>query len=416
VNDDLRGTGHVATPRGGAGDEHAAPGAAVGRKRSVAIDALRGLAMVVMVLDHARDFFFGAMRIRPTDLTETTPLLFFTRWVTHFCAPVFVFLAGTSAFLYGARHTKSELSRFLLSRGIFLVLLEITVIRMCWIPDPFYKFTLLQVIWAIGWSMVLLAAAVRLPVSAVVAIGAIVVLGHDAFDGVHAKALGAWGPLWSVLHERASFQPLPGRRVFLSYPMLPWFGLMSLGYGFGSVMRREAAERRTVTLRLGLGATLAFVALRAVNVYGDPSPWAPQRSGLFTLMSFLNCEKYPPSLLYSLMTLGPALCLLAWLDSERVAASAAARRAIAPLAVLGGVPLFFYVAHLVLLRYSSAPIAFVRFGPSAFQPPPGHAGSPELPLGVVYVVWVVAVLALYPLAKRFRAKKEARPESWLRYL
>lgn len=387
-----------------------------GRHRNSAIDALRGVVMVLMVLDHARDFYFGAMRIRPTDLAATTPLLFFTRWVTHFCAPVFVFLAGTSAFLYGARRTKAELSRFLLSRGVFLVLLEITVIRMCWIPDPFYKFTLLQVIWAIGWSMVLLAAAVRLPMPAVVAIGAVIVAGHNAFDGVHAKELGSWGWLWSMLHERASFQPLPGRRVFLSYPMLPWFGVMALGYGFGSVMRRDAAERRALTLRLGLATTLAFVVIRALNVYGDPGPWSPQRSPLFTVMSFLNCEKYPPSLLYSLMTLGPALCLLAWLDSGKVAASAAARRLVAPLAVLGGVPLFFYVAHLVLLRYSSAPIAFVRFGPSAFQPPPGHAGSPELPLWVVYVVWVLAVVALYPLASRFRAKKEARPESWLRYL
>jgi len=371
--------------------------------------------MVLMVLDHARDFYFGPGRIRPTDLAATTPLLFATRWVTHFCAPVFVFLAGTSAYFYRSKKGPAELRRFLWSRGLFLVVLELTVVRMCWIPDPTYRFTLVQVIWAIGWSMVALALVSRLPDLAVAALGAIIVAGHNLLDGIHAAELGAWGPLWSVLHERAMLMPLPGRQVFLSYPVLPWFGVIFLGYGFGRVMQGELAERRARTSRLGVALMLAFVVLRAVNVYGDPSPWAPQGSAAFTVMSFLNCEKYPPSLLFVLMTLGPALSLLALLDREQSGAGAPLFRLVNPLVVLGGVPLFFYVAHLALLRYTSAPIAFVRFGPSAFRPPPGHAGSPEFDLWVTYVAWIVAVGVLYRPSVWFGKLKARSVSGWVKY-
>jgi uncharacterized membrane protein len=389
---------------------------APGRARSRAIDALRGAVMVLMVLDHARDFFFGMGRISPTDLTVTTPVLFFTRWITHFCAPVFVFLAGTSAFLYGAKRTPQALRRFLTVRGLLLVFLELTVVHFCWFPDPFFRFNLLQVIWVIGWSMVLLAPLTRLPVKALVAIGAVIMLGHNALDGIHAKSLPHLGWLWSILHERASFHPVPGKQVFLSYPLLPWLGVMTLGYGFGQVMQLEAPRRRAITLRLGLALSLSFVVLRAANFYGDHVPWTVQRTPVFTLLSFLNCEKYPPSLLYALMTLGPALCLLAAFDSERASTSTTWRSVLSPLQVLGGVPLFFYVAHLALLRYVSAPMAFARFGAAAFKPPPGHAGSPELDLSLTYLAWIVAVLLLYPAARWFRKKKELQPNSWLRYL
>jgi len=386
----------------------------LGRPRNRAIDALRGIVMVLMVLDHARDFYFGPMRVRATDLTVTTPLLFYTRFVTHFCAPVFVFLAGTSAFLYGARTSRSELSRFLVARGALLVLLELTVVRLCWIPDPFYRFTLLQVIWALGWSMILLAALVHLPGSVSLAVGVLIVAGHNLLDAFHARDFGALGWVWSLLLERGSWEPLPGHRVVISYPILPWFGVMVLGHAFGAIVRLKAAQRRARTLRLGLLACCAFAVLRAWNTYGDPVPWSLQPTAAFSVMSFLNCEKYPPSLCYLLMTLGPALCLLSLLESQRVQVKAY-RGLVVRFATLGGVPLFFYIAHLVLLRYTSAPLAVVRFGASAFSPPPGHAGSPEFDLWVAYLAWIVALLALYPLAAWFRRKKEQRPNSWLRY-
>lgn len=382
-----------------------------GRSRIAAIDVLRGVAMVLMVLDHSRDFYFGPTRVSPTNLAETTPLLFFTRWFTHFCAPVFVFLAGTSARIHQARRGVPATSSFLLTRGLVLVLLEITVVRMCWIPDPFYRFTLIQVIWAIGWAMVLLSFAIRLPGPATLVLGAAIVLLHNTVDAVNATDFGSFSFVWQFLFERGRWEPLAGHRVFITYPVVPWFGVILLGHAFGAVMLRDPATRRTATLRLGLAATALFVVARAVNLYGDPHPWAAQRTATFTLLSFLNCEKYPPSLLYVLMTLGPALIALSLLDREEVARTVGARA----LAVLGGVPLFFYVAHLALLRYTSAPLAFRKFGASAFQPPPGHAGSPEYDLWAVYLVWVLAVALLYLPSRWFLRKKEANPTGVLKY-
>lgn len=381
-----------------------------GRSRIAALDVLRGIAMVLMVLDHARDFFFGMTRVVPTDLAVTTPALFATRWVTHFCAPVFVFLAGTSAWLYRTRHSPAEATRFLLGRGLFLVLLEVTVIRLCWIPDPTYSFTLVQVIWALGWSMMMLGLASRLPRGAVVALGAAIVLGHNLLDSVHAADLGVPPWAWAFVHERATIEPFPGKKVFFSYPVLPWFGVMALGYAFGAVVQTEPAARVARTRRIGLALTLLFFAVRGINAYGDPAPWSVQATPLLTAMSFLNCEKYPPSLAYLLMTMGPALLLLSVLDTPRPPG-----RIRSALAVLGGVPLFFYIAHLVLLRYTSLPLAYLRFGAAAFEPPPGHAGSPDYDLGVTWLAWILAVIVLYPLAARFQRRKELRPESWLRY-
>lgn len=366
--------------------------------------------MVLMVLDHARDFFFGMTRVMPTDLAVTTPALFATRWITHFCAPVFVFLAGASAWLHRSRHSPAESTRFLLGRGLFLVLLEVTVIRLCWIPDPTYSFTLVQVIWALGWSMAMLAFASRLPRGAVVALGAAIVLGHNLLDSVHAADLGVPPWLWAFVHERATIEPFPGKKVFFSYPVLPWFGVMALGYGFGAIVQRERAARVAWTRSAGLALTLLFFVARGLNGYGDPVAWSLQASSVFTVMSFLNCEKYPPSLAFLLMTLGPALLLLSFLDSSRPAG-----RWRAALAVLGGVPLFFYVAHLALLRYTSLPLAYLRFGAAAFEPPPGHAGSPDYDLWATYVAWILAVALLYPVAARFRHRKELQPEGWLRY-
>jgi len=363
-----------------------------------------------MALDHARDFFFG-FRPEPTHLAETDVVLFFTRWVTHFCAPMFVFLAGTSAYLYGRRHGRERVTTYLLTRGIWLVLLELTIVRLGWIPDFGYHFTVLQVIWAIGWSMIVLAALSRLPLGAIVAIGTLIVAGHNLLDRFDHDDLGALRPLWVVLHTRGRLEPLPNHQLFVAYPLLPWIGVIALGFGFGMLFDRLAEERQRLTLRIGLAATIGFIVLRVINVYGDPSPWSVQpRGAVFTALSFLNCTKYPPSLLFLLMTIGPGLlCLYA---VERIQASAW----LAPVAVFGRVPLLFYVTHLFLLRYTALPISVMRFGKSAFMPPPGHAGSAELPLYGAYAAWLVALVLLYPLCRWFSALKARRRDWWLTYL
>jgi uncharacterized membrane protein len=382
--------------------------APAGTARDEAIDWLRGLVMALMVLDHARDFWMG-FRVRPLDVASTTPVLFATRWVTHFCAPVFVLLAGAAAYLYGARYGAAERTRFLLSRGLFLVLLEVTVVRLLWIPDPFYHFTLLQVIWAIGWSMVVLAFVSRAPRALVLTFGALLVVGHNALDGVHATSFGALAPLWNVLHQRGTVKLAPGHVVLVSYPLVPWLGVMALGYAFGPVVKLPAEARRAFCLRLGAALSLAFVLLRALNVYGDPVAWSEQRSAWRTALSFLNTEKYPPSLEYLAMTLGPALIVFAFAPSL-------ARR-LPFLTVFGKVPLLFYVLHLFVLRYTSLPVALARFGGNALIPPPkGSGASPEFPLYVTYVAWAVTLAALYPVCRYYATLKATKKRAWMSYL
>jgi uncharacterized membrane protein len=376
--------------------------------RTRSIDLLRGIVMVLMVLDHARDFFVGLGK-SPTDLLTTTVPLFLTRWVTHFCAPVFVLLAGVSARLYADKRGLPAARRFLATRGVWLILLELTIVRFAWIPEPFYRFILLQVIWTLGWALLALAALSYLPVRVVTALGLVIALGHNLLDPIDRGSVGALEPLWNVLHERHMLK-LGGRSIFVSYPVLPWIGVAAAGFGLGGLFARSAAERRRWLVRLGLAALAGFVLLRAVNVYGDPRPWAEQaRGGVFTVLSFFNCEKYPPSAAFLLMTLGPALLLLARL--ERVP-----ERALEPLAIFGRVPLFFYVAHLYLLRVVAIPLAIARFGKSAILPPPGHAGSPEFPLWAGYLAWLVALALLYPVCRWFARKKAESRSPWLSYL
>ncbi|HET6521340.1 MAG TPA: heparan-alpha-glucosaminide N-acetyltransferase domain-containing protein, partial [Geminicoccaceae bacterium] len=284
-----------------------------GRVRLDSIDLLRGVVMVLMLLDHTRDFFTaGGFNLR--DVHD--PAVFITRWVTHFCAPVFVFLAGLSAFLHGARgRTVPEVSRYLFTRGLWLVLLEVTVVRFAWTFSLYPDFVLLQVIWAIGVSMVVLAGLIRLPRSAVGAIGIGMIACHNLLDGIQAEQLGRLGWLWSVLHQPALLHPAPGVAVFALYPLIPWIGVMAAGYALGPVMLR--GDRRRWLVGLSVGVSLGFVLLRAANVYGDPAPWVPQDGVVATVLSFVNAEKYPPSALYLAMTLGPALVALAAFESAR---------------------------------------------------------------------------------------------------
>jgi len=377
-------------------------------ERARSIDALRGTVMVLMVLDHARDFFVG-FGGSPTNLATTSVVLFFTRWVTHFCAPVFVLLAGTAAYRHSRKHGLAATRRFLWTRGLWLVFLELTIVRFAWVPDPFYHFSFVQVIWALGFAMLALSALIRLPVSAVLAIGALIVLGHNALDPLDARHFS--GPLdivWDFLHRPASLH-FAARSLFIAYPVLPWVGVIAIGFALGQLFDLPEAERRRWLLGLGLGALATFVALRASNLYGNPAPWSVQPRGpVFTFLSFLNCEKYPPSLCYLLMTLGPALLVLRVFETTL--------RSTPTLELFGRVPLFFYVAHLYLLRFSAAPLAAMRFGSSAFQPPPGHAGSPECRLWVGYLAWALAILLLYPLCRWFARKKSHSRAWWFSYL
>ncbi len=386
---------------------------ASGRIRLDSVDLLRGIVIVIMALDHARDFFTSA-RFDPADLTQTTAPIFLTRWITHFCAPVFVFLAGTAAFLYQSRgRSRAEVSRFLLTRGLWLVLLELTVVRWAWMFNFNYTTELLfvQVIWEIGVSMVVLAGLVYLPLRAVAAVGIAMVVGHNLLDGIAPQSLGPWGALWTILHVQAPIQLGGGRTLLVIYPLIPWIGVMAAGYAFGTLLLRPAPERRRLLLMLGGGLTLGFLALRAANVYGDPAPWTLQESAGRTVLSFLNTTKYPPSLQFLLMTLGPAIAVLPFL--ERLTGPAA--RAVT---VFGRVPLFFYVLHLYLIHALVVIVGTLAgFDPQSFlrvwifNPEGWGYGLP-----VVYLVWAGVVLALYPACRWFAGVKARRRDVWLSYL
>ena len=398
-------------PAAAAGPHSAASTSA--RPRLDSVDVLRGLVMVVMALDHTRDYFSN-VRFDPLDLSKTNAALYFTRWITHFCAPVFVFLAGTGAYLSGARgRSKRELSRFLWTRGLWLVLIEVTVVSFGWSFDPGLHDIALQVIWAIGWSMVVLAALVRLPPAAAGAFGVAIVAGHNLLDGIPPERFGSFDWLWKILHVQ-SWSPIAspgGHRFMLIYPLIPWIGVMAAGYFFGTVYSLPADRRRRTLLTLGACLTAIFVGLRWTNVYGDPQPWSVQKNALFTVMSFLNCAKYPPSLLYLLMTLGPAIAFLALL--ERPAGPLGSK-----IRVYGRVPFFYYVLHIPLIHAMSIAVGLVLYGPAIFawgplNPPPDNVG---FGLPGVYACWLVAVAILYFPCRWFAGLKQRNKAVWLSYL
>jgi len=380
------------------------------RTRLTSVDQLRGLVMVLMVLDHSREFF-GNYGNDPTNLATTTVPLFLTRWVTHFCAPVFVFLAGTGAFLSLARgKTKPELAFFLVTRGLWLMVLELTLVKLGWMFALDYTSSLAQVIWVIGESMILLAALIFLSIPAIAAVGLLIVAAHNLFDGALAGTLAPLGPFSTMLRPKM-LTIVEGRSLIVAYPLLPWLGIMALGYAFGPLLLAKPHRRRRVILGLGAATTLAFVVLRAVNMYGDPRPWSPQQSLSSTVLSFLNCEKYPPSLLFVLMTLGPALILLALFDRSP---GAIGRR----LVTFGRVPLFYYLLQWPLVHTMAILVAAARGEPIAwffkdapFHPPAGYGHS----LPFIYLMWAVAVLLLYLPCREFAALKRRRHDAWLSY-
>jgi uncharacterized membrane protein len=384
--------------------------------RLESLDFLRGIVMVLMALDHVRDFFTN-VKFDPLDLTQTNPALFMTRWITHFCAPVFIFLAGTGAFLSGTRgKSKAGLSWFLFTRGLWLALLEITYVRcLGWEFSFQFHFVGAAVLWAIGWSMVVLAGLVFLPSRVVAAFGVLMIAAHNAFDTVPAEAWGKFSWLWIILHRGGPFEIAPGYQFIAGYPLVPWIGVMAAGYGFGEMLLRDPAKRQRTIFLLSAVLTALFVVLRLTNVYGNPRPWSSQPTFLYTVFSFLDCHKYPPSLLYVLMTLGPALMVLSWLDRGTPSL-------LKPLLVFGRVPLFYYLLHLPFIHGLAVLVALVRYGhaewmfnnpfrPDIVAPPDNGFGLP-----VVYLVWILVVLSLYPLCRWFAQLKQRRREAWLSYL
>lgn len=408
-----------------AGGLHSQAPVAAKRPRVDSVDLLRGIVMVLMLLDHTRDFtHWGAFRYDPLDLTRTTVAIYFTRWITHFCAPIFVFLAGTGAYFQLSRgKTKSELSRFLVKRGLWLVLLEVTVIHFAVIFGYNLGFVF-QVIWALGVSMVVLGGLVHLSTRTSAIFGVAMIVLHNAFDGV---AVTAWqGPgsvipsalekLWIVLHQGGPFPIFgwPSPVIFVAYPLIPWIGVMAAGYSFTQLYGIEPAARQRILVRLGVALTIAFVVIRATNFYGDPNPWGERPSVLFTALSFLNTTKYPPSLLYLLMTLGPGLVALAWFERMKPGRIGSA------LVTFGRVPLFFYIlqwftAHALGIAFhviAGKPWRFlVPF--TFFNPAPEGAG---FPLWVTYVAWVIGLVLLYPVCRWYAGVKARRRDWWLSYL
>jgi uncharacterized membrane protein len=379
------------------------------RSRINSIDLLRGLVMVVMALDHVRDFF-GAGGGNVRDIGDAG--LFLTRWVTHFCAPTFILLAGVSAYLHGARgHSTRDTSRFLLTRGLFLIVLELTLVRVAWRFNYDLSIFVFQVIWVLGAAMVVLALLVHLPRWAIAAIGLAMVAGHNLLDGIRAEDLGSAGFAWAFLHQPALLR-VAGVGVYPFYSLLPWVGVMALGYALGPIMRLERGQRRRWLLRLGAGISVGFVLLRATNLYGDPTAWTSYDNVVSTVLSFINCEKYPPSLLYLMMTLGPMLMLLAVFEQAR-------GRVADSIITIGRVPLLYYVAHLYLIHALAVLYAAVIVGDSAWL----FAGAPlrkpagyGLPLGGLYVVWLLVVVSLYPVCRWFADLKQRRREWWWSYL
>ena len=386
------------------------------RNRLDSLDILRGLVIVLMAIDHVRDFW-SLEAFAPEDLSQTSPEYFFTRWITHFCAPVFVFLAGTSSFLYGQKiNDNKALSQFLLIRGLWLIFIEIVVINFSFSLGFFWGGwrLCLQVIWAIGVSMVVLAGLVRLSHTLILLISLILIFGHNLFNHVVPADLGSLGWLWKMLHE-GGYQALNSTGtygVYFAYPILPWIGVMGAGYVFGRVMLHDQANRFKWLWRLGLGAIVFFVVLRLSNLYGDTSHWLHQKDALFTFISFINTQKYPPSLLFLLMTLGPAFLLLIWFEKKT-------NHVFTWLKVFGRVPFFFYLLHFFFIHLTSLVYFKVVYGewfdlinnqnsrswPDFYQPS----------LLRLYLVWAGTIFIFYFICRWFDRYKSSHQQWWLKF-
>ncbi|MBK7433039.1 MAG: DUF1624 domain-containing protein [Chitinophagaceae bacterium] len=391
-------------------------------KRIESIDIVRGIAMVIMALDHVRDFFHvTANTDDPLNLATTSPALFFTRFITHYCAPIFVFLSGTSIFLQSQRKTKKEPSAFLIKRGLWLIFAEFVIIALAWTFDPLFHIIPMQVIWAIGISMVILGILIHLPYKLILVLGLIIVFGHNLLDIPEAAPGFKAGFWWDLFHHGyfSLYSLSPGRYLMMVYPFVAWTGVMMLGYCFGVFFTSNyrAEKRRKMIMYTGLGLIGLFIVVRLINIYGDPHPWQTQSSGLLTFFDFIKVNKYPPSLLYLCITLGPALLLLAFVERIKNGFTNI-------MVVFGRTAFFYYILHLYLIHILATILFFVN-GHTMKEAVDSMAKLPflfvlpgeGLGLALVYAVWLFVVVALYPLCKWYDKYKTSHKEKWwLSYL
>jgi len=388
--------------------------------RIESIDILRGLVMIIMALDHVRDYFHinAFAGNYPENMESTNMILFGTRFITHYCAPVFVFLAGTSAFLYGQHKTKRQLSKFLITRGLWLLFAEIFINNFLWWFDPTFGFTNLQVIWAIGLCMITLGIIIHLPKKIILLLGILIVFGHNTLDGIIKEGDNISSLIWYSIHQMNGFSYTEGRFLWFSYPVLPWIGVILLGYSFGEFYKKGASTilRKKWLLYIGLSATALFFILRGINIYGDLTPWTHQETTEKTIISFFNATKYPPSLAYLLITLGPALLFLYFIENIKNMITNS-------LLVFGRVPFFYYVLHIFIIHIGAI-IGLLITGKDwklmILDNETMNSGALRgygYSLFTVYIVWISIVLILYPICKKYMTYKANNKDKWwLSYL
>jgi uncharacterized membrane protein len=394
------------------------------KSRIQSIDVLRGLVMVIMALDHVRDFFYKAdlgkaadAALNPTNLETTYPMLFFTRWITHFCAPLFVFLAGTSIYIMSLKKPKKDLSLFLIKRGGWLVILEVTVMTFGWTFNPFFNVFILQVIWAIGMSMILLGLFVHLPYKIIFAVGLLIVVGHNMMDFSSINSALKGSIVANLLYfSNFSIYAITQNHVFIIvYSFLPWTGVMLLGFCFGKLFEPDSTNRVKTLFQLGSAVVILFFVLRLINVYGDPVAWSVQPRGFaYTFLSFFNLNKYPPSLLFLCLTLGPGILFLAFIEKIQ-------NKFTDIMNVYGKVPMVFYVLHFYLIHLLVVIVFYLQgFGSADIISPnnPFFFKPNGLGFGLwgVYTVWTMVILALFPICKKYGLYKTSHHQWWLSYL
>jgi uncharacterized membrane protein len=389
--------------------------------RVESIDLFRGLVMIIMALDHIRAYLhFDSLMFSPTDLQRTTPALFTTRLITHLCAPAFIFLAGTSAYFISQRKTLKETSFFLITRGLWLVILQVTLIRFTWNFDPKFHFNSSNIISTIGFCMIALAFLIHLRLRAIVVVGLTIVVLHNTLDNITFETGTIADILWSFLHVRKLY-PLSHHYSFLfQYPIIPWVGVMALGFCLGSVYSENhpSKKRKKILLQMGIIGVSAFFVLRLINLYGDPLPWEHYAEISTTIMSFFNVEKYPPSLLYLCLTLGISLIVLGAIEGKNL-------EPFKRITLFGKVALFYYVVHIAVIHLLAliavASLGFpwqtMIFIGSSSQASPLLKGKFGFSLTEIYMLWAAIIIFLYPCCLLwFEFKTQNKLKWWVSYV
>jgi uncharacterized membrane protein len=390
--------------------------ASTNNDRVQSVDFLRGLVMIIMALDHVRAYFhFDTFLFSPTDLDRTNGAIFFTRFITHLCAPTFIFLAGTSAYFVAQRKTLKETSIFLLTRGLWLVILQVTIIQFAWNFDPGFHFLSSNIISTIGFCMILLSLLIHVPFSGILLIGIVVIALHNTLDNISFERGSVNDIIWSFLHQRNLYDLGNNYSFRFLYPIIPWFGVMAVGFCFGRLYDQNyfIANRKAVLLELGGLSLIVFVLLRTINSYGDPTPWKLQHQAGFTILSFFNVEKYPPSLLFLCCTLGISLVVLGLLEGKNL-------ERWRPVTLFGKVALFYYVLHVYFIHFLALvtvslmgyPWQTMIFLKAHSQPHPLIKGSFGFSLGATYLIWIGVLLALYPFCVYWNSFKIRNKAKW----